>query len=464
MIKWTKLLSSSDRRVPTGRDEETRSFRGFGKPARRLRRITWSPNNSFHAATISGAGLFGTGALTVGCSDDFYAVRLGFANVASAPYTVGLTKVRSSKSWNDFVNPVGESPWTTVTSVHAGSDVDKIVDANDGPTSLVVRSNPNCASDGSGIVPSWSWTDWIPVRSASPDPTTNMRVLMIRHLIERGQTITYANGALDGLSGLDHTTNGFGTWTGGYNNGTDHVTVPDRLDRNLAQLNRLTNGSIVSAVQFATINGGIVGMTTGDSHQMGVGTKSSFNNFLYQAISAIGPKYVGRLPFGMVNCATGGATSRHFFDCLEALLPAVRPSFVVLPGWTFNDRSPSGDNADELANNNFVARLIKAADLCVLSGAVPIFLTPFPRNASNMTPTQVRPWLALRETILSQRNGGWAVIDGSEILGRQVDARLDGTYISTFTDDDIHPNDAGHAAVAKALVPLIQSISGLVMV
>ena len=42
-----------------------------------------------------------------------------------------------------------------------------------------------------------------------------------------------------------------------------------------------------------------------------------------------------------------------------------------------------------------------------------------------------------------------------------TDGQFDGTYLPQYTDDQVHPNDAGHAAVAELLTPLISAICGL---
>ena len=52
------------------------------------------------------------------------------------------------------------------------------------------------------------------------------------------------------------------------------------------------------------------------------------------------------------------------------------------------------------------------------------------------------------------------VADAAAVLGRQTNGDLDGTYLPTMTKDDVHPNDAGHAAVADLLKPIIKALAG----
>ena len=73
----------------------------------------------------------------------------------------------------------------------------------------------------------------------------------------------------------------------------------------------------------------------------------------------------------------------------------------------------------------------------------------------------INGWWNLRNTILGWRLQGALVIDAGAALGRMDGSRLTGTYLPGLSDDDIHPNDAGHARVAKELVLLIKNTAGL---
>ncbi len=98
----------------------------------------------------------------------------------------------------------------------------------------------------------------------------------------------------------------------------------------------------------------------------------------------------------------------------------------------------------------------------MVSGAVPIVLTPFPRDAASMTEIQIAPWLELRENILSMRQSGVVVVDSAAILGSMDDlGQLDGTYLPEFTSDGVHPNNAGHAAVADALMVELSALASI---
>jgi hypothetical protein len=73
-----------------------------------------------------------------------------------------------------------------------------------------------------------------------------------------------------------------------------------------------------------------------------------------------------------------------------------------------------------------------------------------------MTADQLIPWLWLRETLLRLRGSDAVVIDATAILGRHDNGTFDGTYLPSMSSDQMHPNDHGHAVVARMLSDTIR--------
>jgi hypothetical protein len=385
--------------------------------------------------------------VTVTCPDDFLAVRAGFTNIRREAYVVTKVIAAASTTLGDHANPTGASCWRPLTFANNGVPTDKIVAAADAPTTIIVRGMPPNPTFADDPLPSWTWTDWAPLtslpRAESPDAP---RVLMIRLLLPKDCTHTYPNGGFMEYH-LNPAINRGSSYVAGQVP-RDVVTVPEVI--NTAGANIGIAFPAVSCIQFLTRNEGIVGMAAGDSHHQGTSTTTQFWNYLMRSTLEIGSRQVGRIPFGYWSTARGGATSDWFF----------RPGFVVLPGWTYNDTTLNAQ-ADQEAIAIFLARLLMTAEECARSGAVPIFLTPFPRDPAAMTAARVEPWRALRNAIVDLRERGAVVLDATAILARQVNGVMDGTYRPEYTDDTVHPNNAGHAAVAAALTPIIERICRL---
>ena len=423
---------------------------------RRTHRISWMINGWLRPDTL-GPDNGGTACLTLGCPDDFHAVRLGFPNVTPAPWTIAAAIGCASGSFNDYVNPTGAGRWTRFTFAMQGRDDDRIAARPDAPTGIIVAPNDADEATGETGNPAWTWTDWVPLPSEDADPLTGMRVLMLRALVPAGQTVCVANGQLRGLTGNPALNHGCDYFVGGLKHGIDRVTAPSaRESADAWRHNGLANGCLFPLVQFLTRRAGIVGIGTGDSHQQGTSTTEQFTGFLYRSTVALARRHVGQVPFGMVNCAAGGLTSAQFFQRLDALLAPVRPSFAVLPGWTYNDRNGAA-HADAEAMRPFFGRLLRAIETCTVHGVQPILLTPFPRDRNGMTPAQLAPWQGLRHAILTLEGAGLPVIDAALLLGSEVNGMLDGTYLSNLTLDGSHPADSGHDAIASWLIRAIET-------
>jgi hypothetical protein len=424
-------------------------------PARRTRCISWAPSGWLLSNTTAEVC---TDFVTVTCPDDFLAVRAGFTNIKPEPYRVTKVIVAASSALGDHANPTGEAIWRPLTFANQGMALDNVVTAPDAPTTIVVQGNQPDPATGDASIPRWTWTDWVPLQSLPRTDQPNApRVLMLRALLPRGCTFTHPNGGF--LEFRDTAAINLGSSYVAGHVPVDAVTQPSTVHAPGACLG-IAN-SVVSCIQFLTRNEGIVGMAAGDSHAQGTSTTTQFWNYVMRATLDFGSRHVGGVPFGYWSTAQGGSQSDWFFATLCNVLDIARPSFVVLPGWTYNDMNGTV-HADRTANQAFFARLLLTAETCARAGAIPVFLTPLPRDPDAMTPMRATAWRELRDQILALQDGGAIVLDAASMLGRRSGGVLDGTYDAAFSDDTVHPNNAGHDRIAAGLVPIIERVCGLI--
>jgi lysophospholipase L1-like esterase len=413
----------------------------------------------------------GTEFVTIGVPDDFHAVRVGLANVNASPWTVTKIIACASSSWNDYFTPTeGDrtvrpaSAWSTLTFQNGGVDCSSLVTVPGARSDVIVAGNVVDRASGETSNPAWTFTDWVQCGSIGADTATSMRVLMLRALVPGEQTVTVTNGRMTEYSATPSVNKGYGYFLGGLKLGIDLVTNPadvsvPNMTSAMVAGNHLANGQMMCLVQVLTRKPGIVGMVTGDSHQAGTTTTSQINNFLLQCLRTFGHSTIGMLPISVVNTAVGGATSQQIFPRMTALLNAVQPTFVVMPCWTFNERD--GELfATPRAEDHVFTRMLLAAEQVRAAGAVPIFVTPFPRDPFGMTPEVLMSWLARREATMAMREFGEVVLDVADLVGLVADGRFTGTYRDGLSLDLMHPNDAGHAIIAEALAPIVQNIVG----
>lgn len=400
----------------------------------------------------------GTACLTIGCSSEFHAVRIGFANKLKNPWTLNKVMGIASSGYNDFVNPIGNSSWVNFSSSTNSNHLNNVIECNNKSEKIIVKENPEIYSihnDGNVF---WTWTNWASISSLDPDPVTGMYVLMLRALVPSNQEICYAVGQMRSLINNIDINGGFEYFVGGLKFDIDRVNTQETKESTASWLdNQLAVGSIFPIVQFLTKDPGITGMVVGDSHQQGTSTTEQLTNFLYRTMTKYN-KNKERLPFGIVNSAQGGLTSQIFFERMHHLLDSISPSFVVLPGWTYNDVH-NGIHADEITVQAFFAQLLLAAEECNIRQILPIFTTPFPRNSTSMGEIQMKPWLWLHNQILSLQESGEIVIDSTEIFGKKDGNLFDGTYKIEFSTDLSHPNDSGHEEISKKLFSIINTLT-----
>jgi lysophospholipase L1-like esterase len=307
-----------------------------------------------------------------------------------------------------------------------------------------------------------TWTAWSACRSIGADPKTGLRILMIRLRVPEHEDYTYCNGGFFEHSDKFDLHHGFDYFIGGLGAGIDLVSnIDSTVDRwnDMATLKTtgISNGSVIAAIQVLTTKPCLVGMNVGDSHHSGAGSTSAFSNYLLQQVFYCKAGLNTRTPLGIINTALGGLNSAQFLSRFLKHLPSFHVDYVVLPGWSFNDHDVRRGRPEQ-DNEKFFGRLMFAANEVTLAGAIPIFLTPFPRDPARMTGDLYKAWADLRARILDLRRHGCIVIDCGILLGRMVDGTLTGTYKDRLSDDDVHPNDAGHRLIADKLEYVLSSL------
>jgi lysophospholipase L1-like esterase len=411
-----------------------------------------------------GKGHAGTQSVAVSCPDDFFAIRVGFmCHYGDESFHIPLVKAVTSRGLNDGLNPTGDGPWVTLTAASGGADSDRIVTNPDAPCAIPIPGTTADPATGRADIPRVVWTDWVPLRSAAPDPT-GRRWCFIRELIPGDRACSYVMGDYPGL--LDDSPGGNGYCFRVANCFLDDYVTASRTAEDMRPMNaeqaavyRWWPGSQIAIVQLVTARDGVTIMTAGDSHAAGVGSTGDANAAVFQSASGLGAALCGRLPIGIVNAGWPGSTSEHFLAAAAALLPAVQPAVVVLPGWTFNDSDAQG-LASAGAVGRFLARVLMFADQCVQHGAVPVFTTPYPRDPGCMAePSRLQAWRSARQTILGLRESGTLVIDAAAHLSStDSNGELSATYRPGLSDDTVHPNDQGHGVVADLLRPVLERL------
>ena len=243
----------------------------------------------------------------------------------------------------------GEAVWKSLTFVHGGAPVDTIVTASEAPTAIVVSGNRTDVSSGNTRIPRWTWTDWTPITSLTRTDLPGARgrhdpsaatIWMQAHASKWWITRVYADASIN--KGFEYVAGHLPR---------DAVTAPLPINARAAGFG--SSKSPVSCVQFLTRNSEIVGMTTGDSHHQGTGTTTQFWNYLLRTTVEIGARHMVAFRSATGPLHREASNSEWFFASLVNVLSLANPSFVVLPGWTYNDKT-EGLHADQLQTTFFL--------------------------------------------------------------------------------------------------------------
>jgi hypothetical protein len=213
--------------------------------------------------------------------------------------------------------------------------------------------------------------------------------------------------------------------------------------------------SPIAGLIYQTPNPGVQLLISGDSHAQGAGTTLGYCNFAF--LSMVELNRPGSCPVGYVNAAMTGRPSDTFWPVLMRLLIALHPGIAIIQGWTANDSPP-----EQREIRRYLDRVAVAMKQVRAYGGMPLPFTPFPRNASFMTPPVLAAWRDARARLLEMATETQPIIDATPVLGRQVNGEFDGTYrndLPKITLDNIHPGDAGHELVAiEAAIPLLRRL------
>ncbi len=363
-----------------------------------------------------------------------YAVRVGFGNDIGYDYPVSAVAACISSSYADGVNPTGGAPWALLTTSAGGRDTVDTVASSGSSRNLLVRGN-----GGGPRVPNIAWTDWTPIAAIPPDDGSGRPILFLRASVPAWIAPRSCN-ALVRFSGTPAAQGRDLIFT--YRMGQDWATAPGPS----ANVFGPSGVSPFYCVQYLSQSRGATLLWGGDSQFAGDTSIGNADAFPLQSALALSTP---QRPLVPANYAWSGSPSLIFMPILERMLDACRPSIVVLQGWTGNDGPTSA------AINAYAERVLKLVARVRQLGIAPIVVTRFPRLNLAQHSDQLALAEHWRQIQLKLSGAGTSVLDAAAILD---DPARPGAYRPGFSNDGVHPNTAGHAALAQSLTPILRNL------
>jgi len=349
--------------------------------------------------------------------DEPASIRIAFANDIALAYPISAVSACVSTSMGDGINPNGGAPWSQLTA-HP----------------FTVSGN-----GGGPRIPALVWTPWAPIRSIAPEDGSGRPILFLRVSTPAWTAPRCCNGAL----GFSQTKVAQGREILSFlRSGADLAASPSAN----VQGAQAYDANPVYCVQYRSRTGGATLLWSGDSHYTGATTPGNIDAFALQSCLRVSTP---ARPLSPANYAWGGSGSTIFLPVLEHMMEACRPQILLLEGWTPND-GPSEEAATAYCN-----KMLDLAARAGAMGAVPILLTRFPHVSLLHNAQEAAIAERLRRRQLAMAGPALTVIDATSVL---EEPDRPGAYRPGLSKDGIHPNAAGHEAVAALLTPVLQRL------
>lgn len=386
-----------------------------------------------------------TYALTLALEAPFTHVRAILGNAStSAAWTLDRCCAAPSAKINDGFTPVDASgnavSFTNFTTNNAGAD-GYVPSPAGSASSLTV---PVASASG---VPALAATDWLQLASLVRADGENLPLLMLRGYC--------ANNPQGPSHGINYTTNWPAVNQGRriqvYRKAGDCVTTP----ANFTAPGQGGSGDYIlfAGVQTYQQGRGFNCMTLGDSLTQGYYTTADANGFGFQACTALSTL---TRPFSIINSGWQGQTTTQFIARGYIDLALLKPDIVVI-----ETSSPNDLPSTQAQFNAMLARAVAFADACVRAGAVPILKTATPYPTYYSAPNDPLRQAANAVVRALGAAGSYLVLDADAAVtdGGSPLAQIQPAYRTAGSTG--HINDAGHAAIATLLKPLLIAAAGV---
>ena len=408
------------------------------KPSRGLIRTSQFMIDNWAAAPVNG-----TVSNLLSVEDDFDLIRLVFGNDTAAVSVVNNVILAPTANPNDGVNPLNGSgaavAWTQVTFNANGADVLPSATPAGGTVSLTIPAATNANS------PVRMFSDWMRVSSLPRSDGGALRLLMVRQFT-----------AVSGTSRMPFAQSVLQPWLiPAVNRGrvvqsyvqfnVDGVSTP-------ANFNSAVPYWFVAplAVQYYSRTRGATLSVFGDSITAGARSLADRSGWPFLAATSLSsPAH----PVQLFNQGWTGQTGANIYANAVATVALSKPDVACFATWTPNDQPATQATADLSWS-----RAVELAEMARVAGAVPILITPIPYIG--LTAAQEAFRLSVVNRALS------TAASGSMLVADMNSALTNGAFPARIlpqfdSGDGTHPNDAGYAAMAAVVTPVIRQALAL---
>ncbi len=322
-------------------------------------------------------------------------------------------------------------------------------------TSLDLPPYPRLAREASAVVPQLYFSDWIDLRSLPRTDGGLGRLVHVRTVIRRGSAMRGVTTSKDGrsnpadpypLTGRSYQTcyvAGDATSGAGRIPELDSVPPPAQ------------GRSLLYGLQLVCRRPGVTLQMVGDSIGSGYGSATHHTGFAQLAASRLSS---AALPVHFLQSGTYAQPSAGFYQAAARDLEVSHVAVAVIQTWSGNDvHAAMAASRGQVAADTAWSAALRYAGLVRDAGGVPIFLSAVPQRTKCVSASQDAARLSSVARCRQLAARGEFTIDLNGLLG---DGGSPIGYLPHLTDDQLHPNQAGHDRVASVLAPMLARIIG----
>lgn len=304
--------------------------------------------------------------------------------------------------------------------------------------------------------PSVTWSDWIDVASIPRNDGGVLPVLAVR-VMDGGAAYSYflheqLPASESGATAVNET-----VWRT-YRQAVDGIATPSAFT-----VTADTNSGLVGAVQTLSDSGVVQVAAFGDSIMQGARTSGGpgVSRGYAQRAAANLAADTG-LPVEVLNAGFFGAQRDAILHHASQYLQAVRPHVALFPAETPNTWLSSGNTYSQAQADAAYSYVLRLADLANQAGAVPIVATVSPCDALSAADNARR--MALNDRVRAAAGARTFVLADMDLALSQNNLNGTSQYLAGLNADtgpQIHPSDAGYAAMVPVAQAAMRQALGL---
>ncbi len=307
------------------------------------------------------------------------------------------------------------------------------------------------AENATALCPSWSSTDWMPIKSIPRTDGGAFPLLDVVGFYPAGTTATQAftgaSGTAWAMWGRDDTPSNGRVWRAWMQDG-DCITTPGNFSATTT-----TAALWPIIIEYRSKKRGYTIMVAGDSIYNAHNVTYPQDGFAHKALSTL---HTAEAPVELCDISVPGATTMAILERAQIIVPLVKPAVIVAQSASINNFGTSLGTGERVMQHGegtvggFCALAAEHNAGMVVGSMFPVTNAARAWGATDARRITLNANLAARDDDFVWLDWG-PTVDGVAGTGGQIEPAA-----ALIQGDGVHFNDAGHAAMAVPFVAAVE--------